>query len=151
MFPFHYCGCLHSEVLVVWFCSCCLGIFLALVSERRFYTSLFLWGNGAGWLSGLISTLCHCNCFSNWKCWLAVCIIRRAVGAGLCWGLAGRISPMLWEPPCNTAAKATGNSIVALQVDGNVQPFPSQCEQTDSNSQELGPNYISLLGDHLNL
>lgn len=66
---------------------------------------------------------------------------------GLCWGLAGRISPMLWEPACSSrVAEATGNSIVALQVDGNVQPFPSQCEQTDSNSQELAPNYISAWG-----
>lgn len=40
---------------------------------------------------------------------------------------------------------------MAWQADGDVQPFTSQCEQTDSNSQELDPNYISLLGDHLNL
>lgn len=48
-------------------------------------------------------------------------------------------------------AKGTGNSMVDWQVDGDVQPFTSQHEQTDSSTQELGPNYISLLGDHLNL
>jgi len=47
--------------------------------------------------------------------------------------------------------KDTGNSVVAWQPDGDVQPVTSQCEQTDSNSQELDSNYISLLGDHLNL
>lgn len=40
---------------------------------------------------------------------------------------------------------------MAWQEDGDIQPLPSQREQTDSNSQELDPNYISLLEDHLNL
>ena len=46
--------------------------------------------------------------------------------------------------------KCAGNPIVAWQADGDVQPFTSLREQTDTISQELDPNYTSLLGDHVN-
>lgn len=46
--------------------------------------------------------------------------------------------------------KCAGNPIVAWQADGDVQSFTSLCEQTDTISQELDPNYTFLFGDYVN-
>lgn len=57
-----------AKCWVFFFCPCCLGFFWHLIIKGG-STSLFLWGNGAGWLNGLISTLFHCSCCSNSNCW----------------------------------------------------------------------------------
>lgn len=81
------------------------------------------WDRVTQWV---ICTFFPHGCFSNYKCWLAVCVIRRTLEAGLCRGLAGSVSTELWEPPCCTVAKDTGNSIVAWQAGGDVQLFTRQ-------------------------